>query len=65
MKPFIELVFSPLLPSFRLFFFFLAAPVLLIAITLSYAIENTAITTSNWSLNQNDLIRAKSIVDNT
>jgi len=65
MKPFIELIFSPLLPPFRLFFFFLAAPALLIAITLFYAIENTAITTSNWSLNQNDLIRAKSIVDNT
>jgi len=65
MKQFQELVLFPLFRPLRLFFFFLAAPPLLLAIILFYAIENTAVTKSNWSLNHNDINRAKSIVDST
>ncbi len=53
------------LPPFRLLFFYLAAPPLLIAIVLFYAVENTAITKSNWSLTHSDIERAKNILSNT
>lgn len=65
MKQFIELELFPLLIPLRLLFFIFAGPALLMAITLSYAIENSAITKSNWSLNHSDIQRAKNIVDNS
>jgi len=65
MKRFIELVLLPLLPPLRLFFFYLAGPPLLLTVILYFTIEETATTKSNWSLNHNDIQRAKNIVSNT
>ncbi len=57
-----------LLPSIltpiRILFFCLAAPPLLSVIILITIIDNTAITEKNWLLTQNDIQRAKSIIDN-
>jgi uncharacterized protein YfiM (DUF2279 family) len=58
---FTEFTLAPL----RLLFFYLAGPSLLIAIILFYAVEDTAITKSNWSLNHSDIQRAKNILSNT
>jgi len=65
MKQFKERILFPLSHPLRLLFFYLAAPPLLIAIVLAYAVENTAITKSNWSFNHTDIQRAKIIISNT
>lgn len=55
----------PFLPSLRLLFFYLAAPPLLLAIILFYAVNDTPIIQNNWSLSHSDIQRAKEIVSNS
>jgi len=62
MKQFSLILLSPLLTSLRLVFFYLAAPPLLLATLLFFAIDNSAITQHNWSLTHSDIQRAKKIV---
>ena len=62
MKQFANIVLLPFLTPLRLIFFFFAALPLLISIILFYAIETNTITNNNWSLNADDIRRAKKIV---
>lgn len=55
----------PFLGPLRLMFFYFSALPLLIAIILFFAIDDTAITESNWSPTHADIQRAKSIVINS
>jgi len=65
MKQSIYKLLFPLFPPLRLFFFCLSTLPLLAAIILFFAVEKTAITNSNWSLNRGDIQRAKNIVSNS
>lgn len=53
-----------MLVPLRILFFCLAAPPLVVAIILFYAVGNTALTENNWSLTHTDIQRAKNIVSN-
>ncbi len=64
MKQFEELVLFPLLTPLRIFFVFIAVPPLIVVIVLSFAVNNNAITQRNWSLNKQDIQRAKNIISN-
>jgi len=65
MKQLAKHILLSLLIPLRLVFFYFAAPTLLLAVLLLYAIENTVTTDNNWSLNDSDIQRAKEIVANT
>lgn len=54
-----------MLTPLRLFFYFIAIPPIIVAIISFYAIENTPITQSNWSLTNSDIQRAKKILSDS
>ncbi len=64
-KNIVDSLTATILPPLRLFFFLLAILPLFLCILLSYAVEDNAITKKNWSLNKEDIKRAKNIVSNT
>lgn len=62
MKQFSIIFLSPLLTPLRLLFFYLAAPPLLLATLLFFAVDNSPVTQQNWTLTRSDMQRAKTIV---